>query len=173
MSRQPPIPECRRLIVMRHAKSSHDSDVETDHARPLNKRGRRDAPRVAAHLESIGWVPDFIISSDSHRTRETLQGLLKGFDASIPHAFHSALYGGGYHEMISVAGSIPPAAETVLALGHNPGWEELVELLSGESIVLKTATCALLRLDESCTWTEALRQCGAWRLENVVYPKEI
>ena len=37
----------RRLIVMRHAKSSWDSDAHNDHARPLNKRGRRDAPAIA------------------------------------------------------------------------------------------------------------------------------
>ena len=62
----------KRLLVTRHAKSSWKSGEDSDHARPLNKRGRRDAPRVAAHLVGLGWVPEQVLSSDSQRTRETL-----------------------------------------------------------------------------------------------------
>jgi phosphohistidine phosphatase SixA len=166
-------PDRRRLIIMRHAKSSHESDAATDHARPLNKRGRRDAPRVARHLAEIGWPPDFILSSDALRTRETLEGLQHGFGATIAHMLSAPLYAGGYPELLSVARRIPASAETVLALGHNPGWEDAVEVLSGKAVVLKTATCALLILSESSPWPEALRRCGDWRLENVVYPKDI
>lgn len=173
MSRQPAFPERRRLVIMRHAKSSHNSEAETDHDRPLNRRGRRDAPRVGQHLAEIGWRPDYVISSDARRTRETLQGLLRGFSIDVAHRFHPMLYAGGYQELLSLAGTLPPAAETVLALGHNPGWEDLVEVLTGESIVLKTATCALVVLTEVCSWPEALRVCGGWQLENVVYPREL
>ena len=58
----------RRLMVMRHAKSSWKSQVPTDHERPLNERGRRDAARVGKRLAELGWVPDFVVSSDSRRT---------------------------------------------------------------------------------------------------------
>jgi phosphohistidine phosphatase len=167
------LPERRRLIVMRHAKSAHDVDAPTDHARPLNKRGRADAPKVARHLAKLTWQPDYVLSSDSQRTRETLEGLLKGFEAEIAHSFQSALYAGGYQELLGVARTIPSDAETVLVLGHNPGWEDVAEVLTGESVVLKTAACALMTLSQSCTWPEALRLRGAWRLENVVYPRDI
>ena len=53
----------RRLIVMRHAKSSWKNPKLRDHQRPLNKRGRRDAPRVARALRKAGWVPDAVLSS--------------------------------------------------------------------------------------------------------------
>ena len=46
----------RRLIVLRHAKSSQKSDAPDDHSRPLNGRGKRDAPRVAARIAELGWV---------------------------------------------------------------------------------------------------------------------
>ena len=61
----------RRLILMRHAKSSWAIDGQEDHQRPLNKRGRRDAPRVAAALAARDWLPDFVVSSDAERTRQT------------------------------------------------------------------------------------------------------
>ena len=66
----------RRLIVMRHAKSSWKSDAETDHLRPLNKRGRDSAPLVAARLVELGWIPEAVYSSDSLRTRETWDGMM-------------------------------------------------------------------------------------------------
>jgi phosphohistidine phosphatase len=63
----------KRLIIMRHAKSSWTSGASTDHQRPLNKRGRHAAPRIGARLRDIGWIPDMVIASDSERTRETWQ----------------------------------------------------------------------------------------------------
>ena len=70
----------RRIIVMRHAKSSWKSGARDDHARPLNKRGRRDAPRIAARLAELGWVPERVISSDSERTRQTWARMEEAFD---------------------------------------------------------------------------------------------
>ena len=61
-------PQCR-LVVMRHAQSS-GNDAE-DHKRPLDRRGRRDAPRVAAELQRRGWAPQSVVMSDSVRTTET------------------------------------------------------------------------------------------------------
>ena len=63
----------KRLIVMRHAKSDWGTNAPTDHARPLNKRGQRDAPRVAQRLVELDWLPQYIVSSDSTRTRETYE----------------------------------------------------------------------------------------------------
>ena len=65
----------RRLIIMRHAKSSWTSGALSDHERPLNARGIRDAPRVGAALVKRGWLPQLVLSSDSERTRETFAGM--------------------------------------------------------------------------------------------------
>ena len=169
----PQLPDQRRLIIMRHAKSSHDTDAPSDHARPLNKRGRQDAPRVANELAKLNWAPDFIISSDSLRTRQTLEGLNDGFPTEVPHELAAPLYAGGYQELLAISGIIPASSETALVLGHNPGCEEIVEQLTGQAVILKTAACALMELPQSCTWPEALRQRGAWRLVDVIYPREI
>ena len=62
-----------RLIVMRHAKSSWSNAGLDDHDRPLNKRGRKDAPRIALELQNRDWIPDRIRVSSSKRTMETLE----------------------------------------------------------------------------------------------------
>lgn len=61
----------RRLVLMRHAKSDWGSPSLADHDRPLNKRGRRDGPRMAAWIAENGLRPDLILCSTARRTRET------------------------------------------------------------------------------------------------------
>ena len=82
----------RRLIVMRHAKSSWASGAQSDHQRPLNDRGRCDAPRVATALVDANWLPDLILSSDAQRTRETYDGMAVSFPGEIPVQFLSSFY---------------------------------------------------------------------------------
>ena len=61
----------KRLLVLRHAKSSWADTALDDWQRPLNDRGRRDAPRVGAWLRDRKLVPDLIVTSDAIRARET------------------------------------------------------------------------------------------------------
>ena len=65
----------KQLILMRHAKSSWESSALIDHERPLNARGRHDAPVIGHYLWQKGVKPDLIISSDSLRTRQTVEHL--------------------------------------------------------------------------------------------------
>jgi phosphohistidine phosphatase len=55
------------LLVLRHAKSSWDDAALDDHERPLNTRGRRDAPRMGTLVREYGLIPDVVISSDAVR----------------------------------------------------------------------------------------------------------
>ncbi|KAF2311927.1 hypothetical protein GH714_027427 [Hevea brasiliensis] len=63
----------RRLILLRHAKSSWDNPSLRDHDRPLSKAGKDDAVQVSQKLQQLGWIPQLILSSDATRTRETLK----------------------------------------------------------------------------------------------------
>ena len=162
-----PVP--RRLMVMRHAKSSWKSNAPTDHGRPLNKRGKRDAPRVAAHLLSLGWVPDLVTSSDSMRTRSTLERMGSAFPEAY-YEFTEEFYHAGLEEVRQAALRVPDDVATWMVLGHNPGWESMAEELTGKAEVLTTANVALLH-GSGATWAEALD--GRWRLERVVRPRDI
>ncbi|MCG7522262.1 histidine phosphatase family protein [Ruegeria sp. Ofav3-42] len=106
----------RTLILTRHAKSSWDSPALSDHDRPLNKRGRKSAPAIAAWLRENGWLPDEVLSSSSARTRETWERM--GLQAGKV-CFHRTLYHADPADMlIELSGA---TEQTVLMLGHNPG----------------------------------------------------
>jgi len=65
----------KTLLVLRHAKSSWDDSALDDHERPLNQRGRRDAPRMGKLMREYGLIPDVVISSDAVRARLTAEAL--------------------------------------------------------------------------------------------------
>ena len=160
----------RRLMIMRHAKSSWTSHAPTDHERPLSERGRRDAPRVGKRLVKLGWVPDLVVGSDSRRTRETWDRMRKRFpEASI--SFTRALYAAGPAGLRTEVARLSADARTVLVLGHNPGWEEAVNSLSGREVQMTTASVVLLE-GKGATWGDALRR-GRWSVAGVVRPKEL
>jgi phosphohistidine phosphatase len=162
----------RRLILMRHAKSDWHSGAESDHERPLNDRGRRDAPRMAQELVELGWTPQRVISSDSTRTRETWELMRPVLGPAIPVQFMADLYHSGSAALRQAMGELTSDIRSVLALGHNPGWEESVAWLSGEPTVMPTAACALLTMcaDE---WSQTVAEPRLWRLEQVLRPKEL
>ena len=160
----------RRLILMRHAKSSWDSGAATDHARPLNKRGRRDAPRIARELSSLGWVPDLVVSSDSQRTRETWGSMAEEFGEDIEVRFRPEFFHAGLGELQHSADSWPETATTVLVLGHNPGWENALGTLAGEWCGMTTANAALL-IGEGSSWADALER--PWAMEQILRPREL
>src|ERR1700752_2871177 len=117
----------RRIILMRHAKSSSKSDALTDHARPLNKRGKKDAPRIASHLAERDWVPELVLASDSERTRQTWGLMESAFEKKPPEvAFTRRLYLAGIGEVKSELMLVPPEVRTLMLLGHNDGWEEVL-----------------------------------------------
>lgn len=105
----------KRLILMRHAKSSWDDPWRDDHARPLNNRGRRSAAALGDWLRSKGYVPDAVLSSDSRRTRETFAGL--GLD--LTPDFLPGLYHAEAEAMLDVLRDA--TGRCVLMIGHNPG----------------------------------------------------
>lgn len=155
---------------MRHAKSSWDSDAKTDHERPLNKRGKRDAPRIAARLVAHDWIPDIVISSDSERTRQTWANMepeLPGVDVT----FTRSLYEAGYDEVRDAVEDLPVSIINAMVLGHNPGWEEIVHTMSGEAIRMTTANVVVLE-GKGQTWAEALDRTPWWVAE-VIRPKEL
>lgn len=159
----------KRLIVMRHAKSSWTSDAGTDHARPLNERGRRDAPLVGTALAERGWTPELVLSSDSTRTRETFDGLVSAF-GEVDVTFTRDLYHAGATEVVSACEALDDSIGCVMVLGHNPGWEHVVGYLTGEFVSMTTGNCVLLEAEG--TWME-LMTSGAWELKEILRPREL
>ena len=74
--------------------------------------------------------------------------------------------------MIFAAEQVPDDVQTLMLLGHNPGWEEMASLLSGEDVILKTANAALL-VGEAENWQQAFRHPGTWKLWQVLRSREL
>ncbi len=161
----------RRIVVMRHAKSDWNTNAQTDHERPLNDRGRRSAPLVAKHLTSLGWQPQHILSSDARRTRETADLLLHAWEDGIGVEFNSKLYLAGPKELQFELCAVSDEVETLLVLGHNPGWESVVHRLSDVGVVMKTATAALLQSASCESWSDVFD--AEWTLNEIINPREI
>ncbi len=160
----------KRLIILRHAKSSWKDDSLSDHQRPLNKRGRRDAPRMGEALASRGWVPDLVLSSDATRTRQTWKRVARAMPDEIPVRWIPDFYHAGSIAVLKEMIDLPEEAGTVMVVGHNPGWENLVSMLSGRLERMTTANAALLQAEGS--WVD-LAEPDAWELVTVLRPKEL
>ena len=109
----------KRLILMRHAKSSWADSGQRDFDRPLNGRGVRSAKLIGEWLSSKGYLPDMALVSSAQRTGETWTGIT-GVIGARPVNFVSALYHGDPGSMLELLRNTPDAG-TILMLGHMPG----------------------------------------------------
>ena len=113
----------KRLILLRHAKSSWDDPRQTDHDRPLNKRGRRSAKAIGTWLRETGITPDVILCSDARRTQETHERLqIEGELRLRPD-----LYLASSDRILDVMQQAEGAC--VMIIGHNPGIGDFAQRL--------------------------------------------
>ncbi len=134
----------RRLLILRHAKSSWDEPGLDDHDRPLNDRGERDAPRMGRLLSRERIVPDRIVSSTAVRARRTAEQVAEACGYGGEIVLTRRLYGADPGECLALLGELQDEDRTVLLVGHNPCLEELVERLAGRAERMPTASLALL-----------------------------
>jgi len=161
----------KELLILRHAKSSWSNPTLADIDRPLNKRGKRDAPRMGALLREQDLVPDLILCSPAVRARKTARAVSNesGFMGDIE--IHDDFYPGDPSTFIDILASNPDLIERAMVVGHNPGLEELLDTLTGESARLPTSALAQISLPIS-HWAE-LSQLPLGKLINLWLVKEL
>jgi phosphohistidine phosphatase len=115
----------KTLLVLRHAKSSWNDPARDDHERPLNKRGRRDGPRMGELVREYGLLPDLVISSDAVRARLTAEAMAEAARYAGEVLLDQHLYLASPAEILSRLRAVRESAGTVMIVGHNPGLEEL------------------------------------------------
>lgn len=137
----------KTLMIMRHAKSSWSNSSLSDHSRPLNERGRHDAPRMGRLLAAEDLIPDLIVSSTAVRAADTagLVALAAGFEGEI--IYTDNLYHAEPEAYIALARTAADNVNSILMVGHNPGIEELVGDLSGHAEHMPTAALAVFKVD--------------------------
>ncbi|KJL41983.1 MULTISPECIES: SixA phosphatase family protein [Microbacterium] len=127
-----------RLALVRHAKSEWGNPGLDDHDRPLNDRGMRDAPRMAARLAATGFRPDVILSSTAVRARTTAEAFAAELGVAV--SLDPELYGAPAHTLLAAAAAT--RAATVMVVAHDPGMSALAASLSDDDID-HMPTCAV------------------------------
>ena len=117
----------KRLILIRHAKSSWSSGAIDDQSRPLNDRGHAAAVKVGNWLKGEGYIPDQVLSSNATRCAQTWEGIAPALEASPEASFQEALYLAGPEAMLAALQGA--TGNTMLMLGHMPGIGEFARRL--------------------------------------------
>ena len=167
----------RRLLLLRHAKSSWSEPELPDRERPLAARGRRAAAALGARLAQRRLPIDRVLCSPARRTRETLA--LLALDPTIPVDDSDTLYLASARALLTRLRRLPPRVRSVLVIGHDPGLDHLAHSLAGRgrkealqrlSEGFKTGALAELRVSEG-GW-RALAAGSAY-LERFTRPKDL
>jgi phosphohistidine phosphatase len=162
----------KTLLVLRHAKTQPDAP-RGDHARRLTDRGHRDAWTIGNYIRNQLGVPDAIVTSDATRARQTAEIVAEAIGIAQPPTLEPRIYGEGPDGLLAVVRALPDAADTVLIIGHNPGFSMLAAALTGTGAAplhLPTAGLAIVDL-ATARWTD-LRE-GGGHLRAVVTPKTL
>ena len=161
----------KTLLLMRHAKSSWKDSALKDIDRPLTKRGQKNAARMGELLKESGLCPQFILSSPAHRARQTAEIVAKkcGFKGSIQ--YYDSFYMAEPEDYIKKLIKQPDGMDSIMVIGHNPGLEGLMQILSGQVEALPTAAIASITLPIE-HWSE-LTEKTEGKLNEIRRPKDL
>lgn len=133
----------KTIIFIRHAKSSWKFPELTDFERPLNKRGKRDAPEMAIRLNKRAIRPDLIVSSTAVRAKMTATYFAELLDYPIAKIQEEyKIYDASVNDIMEVIASIDNHYSSILIFGHNPSFTTLANHFS-DSIIENVPTCGM------------------------------
>ncbi len=134
----------KTVLLMRHAKSSWKDHKLPDMDRPLNKRGKKDARRMGSILKDKELVPQQILSSPAVRAKMTAESVAEKSGFTVKINYQDAFYLAEPSIYEDALKGLPDDIERVMLIGHNPGMEGLVQILSGQVESLPTGAIAYL-----------------------------
>jgi len=151
----------KTLYLVRHAKSSWKNPGLSDTERPLNKRGKHDAPLMGKTLRSKGESPQLLISSTAKRALNTAKLLAKEF--SFPKEkieISEILYMAGIQDFYEVIVKTDESINSIMLFSHNPGITDFVNMISGSDIE-NIPTSGTVRVDFDIeSWGEVIKTKG-------------
>jgi phosphohistidine phosphatase len=160
----------KTLFLIRHAKSSWDNTALPDKDRPLDDRGKRDAPKMGKRLAKRDVKPDLILSSPAMRALTTAEIIAKKLDYKLEDILvDDRLYASEADDLLNVIHELGDKLELVMLFGHNPELTELAHRLSSEITHLPTSAVA-----EFTFATKSWSSIGKAKLAKVEldYPKK-
>lgn len=159
----------RTLILLRHGKAEERA-TGGDHARALTRRGDQDSATIGERMLTLGLHPDAIVTSDARRASQTADIVADILEPTTPLAREPRIYLADQDELLKVVRDLPDAREQVLLVGHNPGFQDLANLLAGGGVDdLPTAGLVHLELP-AARWQDV--RPGSATLRGVYGPKD-
>jgi phosphohistidine phosphatase len=125
----------KTLLLVRHAKSSWDNTILGDFERPLNERGKHDAPLMAKRIKDNKIEIDAFVSSPAKRAKKTAELFMNEFDVKskklilVPSLYEAALE--DFYETIE---HLKDKYGTVALFAHNPGITDFINSLQSSSL---------------------------------------
>ncbi len=161
----------KNIVLVRHAKSSWENMLLSDHDRPLNPRGKRDAPIMGIRLKEREVTPSLIISSTAKRARLTAKKIAKKIGFSKDRIMLTkALFHADDDSIFEIIKSLDDAHDIVMLFGHNPGITECANLLTG-TIIVNIPTCGVASISFNCnSWRDIEKREGSMIFYD--YPKK-
>jgi phosphohistidine phosphatase len=151
------MPSRRRLHLLRHAKSSWDDAMQSDHDRPLAPRGRRAVKLLREYVDEHDIAPQLVLCSSARRTVETARAVGTGGELSL----EPRLYGASAEELLRRLHGLDQALDEVMVVGHNPALQMLILKLVADTrnadlaeIRRKFPTGAMVTLDFDGAWAD-------------------
>ena len=160
----------KKLYIIRHGKSSWKDLGLDDFERPLNKRGKHDAPVMGERLKNKNIIPDIILSSPAKRAKMTAEVIAKKVHYNKKISFEKNIYEADKDTLKKIVNNIDDRYNTVFLIGHNPGLNELAEYYVDYDDNLPT--CGILGIEFTCShWQDANADNAT--LIFIDYPKNI
>jgi phosphohistidine phosphatase len=161
----------KQLLICRHAKSSWKNPELADIARPLNKRGKRNALLMGERLASRAMIPDCILSSPAKRAGKTAIRLCKGMNVSRKQILiNDAMYDTDSRELLSIISKTGDRYSRLMLIGHNPEFTLLVNHLAQVDIY-NVPTCGIVAFSLAVNRWQDVQQAQA-ELLFFDYPKK-
>jgi phosphohistidine phosphatase len=160
----------KSLFINRHAKSSWKYGNLNDFDRPLNSRGILAAQFMAKKLKEKGEEFDLIISSPANRAFSTAEVFAEEFnyEHSLIEEAHS-VYLSDHGTLLTIIDNLPDAFNKIMIFGHNPGFTNLANVLTGGNLG-NIPTCGIIKIDfEVDSWQHVIPGSGTMAFFD--YPK--
>jgi phosphohistidine phosphatase len=170
----------KRLILIRHAKSSWDDPVERDFDRPLNAKGKRAAETMGRHMRNLDIDFEKVVASPAMRVVETIESLAIGLDRVIEPEWDRRAYLASNMTLLDIVHEQPDTTDSLLLAGHNSGLEDLVLLLVPDTrkdearaaVEEKFPTCSLAVMTFDTDRWEQIAP-GSGTLDQFVRPRDL
>ncbi|MGI8469624.1 MAG: SixA phosphatase family protein [Pyrinomonadaceae bacterium] len=149
----------KTLLLLRHAKSSWEKSDLADFDRPLNSRGLAAAPLAGNIIYDRHLQLDLILSSPAKRAKQTAVLVKETGQITVKIQYEEKIYEASPLSLLSILAEQSDKNESILLVGHNPGLEGLIKVLTGKTATVQTATLAKINLKIE-NWQGISPNCG-------------